>query len=799
MQQFRDIARAPSGRPIPGASVTVTTAPGGGIPALYSGNGVGALASNVVSSDTNGELQFYAANGRYSALIQAAGYADTTLDVVLNDPLQLPGASTATIPLASVDQLVVYQSGVAKAVAASLVGDGGVATQNYIPFTGGATGTVVTAALQAVCDAADLVGVPVRLPGWDVRIGATITANQIIGTWGKSRLLIDGAFTYSGFASQFAVINRNFSQGYNESTAPQVRYEDFDLYLVPQAANRGCSLIGLGGVRRGRVYGLRITAVPHDDSSGNPVPVNSLLDIYCTCRNIEVLGCEFRNITGAWGSGTPIGPDGGASIWVRNLRSGVAADAETYVTQDINIHHNYFEHLTSDEVVAVFGVRGITRRVQVRHNIFKGFPTTSDRVHNTSFVSFFPLNDGSGADLGATAAVYDCDFTGNYVESACTLYELLRIGNSADADNPCYNNRSSGNFYKHLLSWHPTTGGPASWAAYGSPGTNPEDGTCGVRVIDGNVGTGYFGDASGNTSSNDTIWHRNDIYGSILGQAWSSVQSVSNPTCWGSIATGLSNCRNVNGGQVEVFSRAFYNCRSVVGTSWRVNGRTADQVAFDVDASDGAQYSMNNTNGHSQGGLVRVGALVLEASRINLYSNTANLYQNTLEPSISRVAVNYQGQGATLSLRLNEVAGGATIINGGPDRRFNLFVQATAPTAATDRDLWINTASTAVLMRWVNPSWVAASTRPGAATVLASGITEAGLDGRLNVYVMATPDSTPAEGDLQCKPFEGYAWYRYTSGAWIASTNNALGVALLSVAGIGRVRRSLNNWAGVED
>ncbi len=84
MQQFRDVVLSPAGRPIPGATVTVTIS-GGGTPTLYSDNGVTALGSNVLTTDAGGEYKFYAANGRYSFAIAATGYTGTTRDEVLWD------------------------------------------------------------------------------------------------------------------------------------------------------------------------------------------------------------------------------------------------------------------------------------------------------------------------------------------------------------------------------------------------------------------------------------------------------------------------------------------------------------------------------------------------------------------------------------------------------------------------------------------------------------------------------------------------------------------------------------------
>lgn len=96
MQQFRDVVLSPLGRPIVGATVTVTLAAGGAA-SLYSDNGTTALGSNVLTTDENGEYVFYAANGRYTLTIAASGYTTTTRDEVLWDHADL--ASTASTAL----------------------------------------------------------------------------------------------------------------------------------------------------------------------------------------------------------------------------------------------------------------------------------------------------------------------------------------------------------------------------------------------------------------------------------------------------------------------------------------------------------------------------------------------------------------------------------------------------------------------------------------------------------------------------------------------------------------------------
>lgn len=85
MQQFKESILSPQGLPLVGATVTVTKAAGGAA-TLYSGDGTGALGSNVITTGSDGAAAFYAANGRYTLTIAASGYTTTTRDVLLRDP-----------------------------------------------------------------------------------------------------------------------------------------------------------------------------------------------------------------------------------------------------------------------------------------------------------------------------------------------------------------------------------------------------------------------------------------------------------------------------------------------------------------------------------------------------------------------------------------------------------------------------------------------------------------------------------------------------------------------------------------
>jgi hypothetical protein len=85
VQKYQDAILRSDGRPAAGATVTVTTAAGAAA-TLYSADGSGAYASNVVTADASGEYSFYAANGRYNLAIAFGTASETKSDVLLFDP-----------------------------------------------------------------------------------------------------------------------------------------------------------------------------------------------------------------------------------------------------------------------------------------------------------------------------------------------------------------------------------------------------------------------------------------------------------------------------------------------------------------------------------------------------------------------------------------------------------------------------------------------------------------------------------------------------------------------------------------
>lgn len=100
MERYRNVVSDSLGAPLSGVSVTVRIAGTVTAATIYSDDGTTPKA-NPFTNDSNGSLEFYAANGRYTIVLSKGGVtfdADDPLDLLLYDPIvkrQLTPASTA--------------------------------------------------------------------------------------------------------------------------------------------------------------------------------------------------------------------------------------------------------------------------------------------------------------------------------------------------------------------------------------------------------------------------------------------------------------------------------------------------------------------------------------------------------------------------------------------------------------------------------------------------------------------------------------------------------------------------------
>lgn len=93
MQKFQTAITSPTGDIIPNAVITILTSTGS-TPIIYAGNGVNPYPTNQVTTNSQGEFSFYAANGRYSYTVAATNYVtEAYTDFLLFDPADAPAGT----------------------------------------------------------------------------------------------------------------------------------------------------------------------------------------------------------------------------------------------------------------------------------------------------------------------------------------------------------------------------------------------------------------------------------------------------------------------------------------------------------------------------------------------------------------------------------------------------------------------------------------------------------------------------------------------------------------------------------
>jgi hypothetical protein len=212
-----------------------------------------------------------------------------------------------------------------------------------------------TIPLQAACALSVSTERPVILPPKQFLISSTLTANQIIGIAGYSVLVMASDFTFGYY--RYALKNSGFNTIYNPSTAKSILYSGFSIESAPNSSR---SFVLLGNVSSGVIENCSFSVSKVIiEGATRPITVDSLLDLYSCCKNITIRNNRFYNLTESYGTNR-ISGGGGGCLWVRNIRT---STADSYVTENIYIHNNYFEHNTTDECVAIYGVRWPTRNV----------------------------------------------------------------------------------------------------------------------------------------------------------------------------------------------------------------------------------------------------------------------------------------------------------------------------------------------------------------------------------------------------------------------------------------------------
>lgn len=490
----------------------------------------------------------------------------------------------------------------------------------------------------------------IRLPPFAVEFAKFCAVHGFVGTRGKSKIIIAADFNMAGaWNNEFCFQNPGFSTVYNGAKAPDyIVLRDFDVVSSPNAKR---AFFGLANVKGGLVSGVTMTA-NKVVVGGKPVVVAALLDLYACCKNITVSDCIFEQLTGAYGNTAtgPVGPDGGGCMWIRNLANdGTRAKN---ITENIEVTGCTFRHYTSDEVLAVFGVFGVTRRVSIHHNFFYGLLNSAndnagapEGVYHNTLISVFPLKGNTVATQGMTAAVYDVSVTDNHIEDRSFMYNVLRFGNMPnDADNRCERITSA----RNRIGCRMPTGANGALAqrnAHNPGGLDPTIAAVAIKNTDHNAGTGFTASFSNNTSTDDLVFTLPGETTETINTGFTGWGMATNPATRGNIFTGIS-FGSVVGGLIEASGRPYYNC-SVTGGRSRATLPGSYTAVFD----GAAKYTLTGLQCSSAGGFVRVAGNATVNTKVRV---TACVGSAT---AAGAVGISNGSAVATVVARLNDIDG----------------------------------------------------------------------------------------------------------------------------------------------
>jgi hypothetical protein len=503
-----------------------------------------------------------------------------------------------------------------------------------------------TNAFQSAVNDANSKGVPVFLPPGNYLLSRSINnVLSILGTYNKTTITLAPNFTKTSYAglSQFCFTNPNFTNGgYNSSTADKVVIQFVSVTTTPNSPR---SIFGFANIASLEMYGVEITANKViDQGTGRPNAVDALIDLYASVKNARIHNCKLNNLTYARGATYPWSASGGGCIWVRNLLGSAALGAvDSNATEHIDIFNNTFNHATSDEALAVYGVVGKTRKVHVHHNRIYGLDVDpSQIVFQNTLISVFPLKH---ATLGANALVEDVLISDNYISSRSHFYSVIRFGSSSDTNVICQRIKSSRNKIISYVSSDATYGPHAVWVANGSPVGEPDPASNAliIRAIQGSSSTFTNSNAS-LESDNDTL-----VCSGNANQGFTGFDVVNNPTLKGSAFYGFVSCTNVTGGNVETGASCFYNCSNVTNPRVKNNLNDGSAWVFLVDATSG-RFNLKGAFGSTNAGICLAKLATTSSTIIDVHSNSITM------SSASTYAINNSGS-AIVTSRLNTVSG----------------------------------------------------------------------------------------------------------------------------------------------
>jgi hypothetical protein len=117
------------------------------------------------------------------------------------------------------------------------------------------------------------------------------------------------------------------------------------------------------------------------------------------------------------------------------------------------------------------------------------------------------------------------------------------------------------------------------------------------------------------------------------------------------------------------------------------------------------------------------------------------------------------------------------------DGKVTTYYQSAAPTGADEGDLWTDTDDANKLYRFTSGSWVSVRDGGIAAAIAAAADAQATADGKIDSFYQPTAPTGASEGDLWIDTDDGNKLYRLTSGVWVAARDSGIAQAISDAAG----------------
>ena len=233
----------------------------------------------------------------------------------------------------------------------------------------------------------------------------------------KTRIIISERFSFQKSfdpLSYSAITNTNLETYYNPLTANYIELNGID-FIHRANENSAKETLALANIKGGKISNCCFFT--ETDSSSVVTPI----DIFACVKNFIIENTKVVNNTKA---------RAGGAIWIRNITKNGSNPENS--TENIVIKNSSFSTSSVDEAIAIYGVFGMVKNIQILNSFISSEPSP---VKHGTLASTFPL--GKSPFAGVENILWDtCTFKSDNFQN-----HILRIGESSDSDNRCHNIR----------------------------------------------------------------------------------------------------------------------------------------------------------------------------------------------------------------------------------------------------------------------------------------------------------------------------------------------------------------------